>query len=281
MELKRAHHRRTAMTHLRSASIVAFVMVALLVGACTSTGAPPTPTAASPAPAASPTPTAASPKPAASGKPVPSPTPKPVVITGPAQAVARVILAQPRLAGIMAFDPNLIGQASWYKVAPASRVGVFVVEVRVGWGDCQAGCIDQHLWVYAVGPDGTVSTVSEKGAPVPDTAWPRVSATGRTGIGGTATAGPVCPVERNPPDPACAPRPVAGAVILIRDATGKEIARVTTANDGTFFADVPAGGYVIEPQSVQGLLGRPSPTSIVVRNRATSRVDLVYDTGIR
>ena len=207
--------------------------------------------------------------------------PKPAVITEPAQAVVRVILAEPRLTGIVAFGANLIGQASWYKVTPASGVGVFVVEVRVGWGDCQAGCIDEHLWVYAVGLDGTVSTVSEKGAPVPATAWPRVSATARTGIRGTATAGPVCPVEKNPPDPACAPRPVAGAAIVIRDASGKEIARVTTANDGTFFADVPAGGYVIEPQSVQGLLGRPGPTSIVVRDGATSRVDLGYDTGIR
>ena len=166
MELKWSHRRRTAMTHLRSTSIVTFVMAALLVGACTGTGAQPTPTAASP------TPTAASPN------PVPSPTPKPVVITRPTQAVARVILAESRLAGIMAFDPNLIGQASWYKVAPASGVGVFVVEVRVGWGDCQAGCIDEHVWVYAVGLDGTVSTVSEEGAPVPDTAWPRMSATG-------------------------------------------------------------------------------------------------------
>jgi len=185
------------------------------------------------------------------------------------------------LTGIAAFDANLIGQASWYQVTSASGVGVFVVEVRVGWGDCPAGCIDQHLWVYAVGPDGTVSTVSEKGAPVPATAWPRVSATARTGIRGTATAGPVCPVEKNPPDPACAPRPVAGAVIIIRDTSGKEIARVTTANDGTYVAEVPAGNYVIEPQPVQGLLGTPGPTSVAVNKGATSLVDVGYDTGIR
>ena len=257
MEPKWAHHRRTAMTHLRSRSLVTFALVALLVGACTSTGAPTTPI-------------------------TPSPTPTtPVVITEPAQAVARVILAEPRLAGLIAYDPNLIGQASWYKVTPASGVGVFVVEVRVGWGDCQAGCISEHKWFYAVAPDGAVTVVSESGEAVPAELWPSQASGIRTGIGGTATAGPVCPVEKNPPDPACAPRPVAGAVIVIRDASGKEIARVTTANDGTYFADVPAGGYVIEPQAAQGLLGTPGPTSIVVSEGVTSRVDLGYDTGIR
>ena len=96
-----------------------------------------------------------------------------------------------------------------------------------------------------------------------------------------ATAGPVCPVERTPPDLACAPRPVAVAVIVIRDASGKKIARVTTANDGTYLAEVPAGNYVIEPQPVQGVFGTPGPTSVAVDKGATSRVDVGYDTGIR
>ena len=270
------------MMHVRSRTYAAFALVVLVAGCTGSTGTPGTPSVPSPTSSAgstapSPTPVAPSPTPSR----VPPPTPKPAVITSPAQAVARVILAEPRLTGLAAFAANLIGQASWYKVTPASGVGVFVVEVRVGWGDCPAGCIDQHLWVYAVGPDGTVSTVSEKGAPVPATAWPRVSATARTGIRGTATAGPVCPVEKNPPDPACAPRPVAGAVIIIRDTSGKEIARVTTANDGTYVAEVPAGNYVIEPQPVQGLLGTPGPTSVAVNKGATSLVDVGYDTGIR
>src|SRR5512146_1016884 len=35
---------------------------------------------------------------------------------------------------------------------------------------------------------------------------------------GIATAGPVCPVERTPPDPSCAPRAVPGARLLVQDA---------------------------------------------------------------
>ena len=73
--------------------------------------------------------------------------------------------------------------------------------------------------------------MSETGEPVPDEAWPGGAAAGRTGIRGTALAGPICPVEKIPPDPACAPRPVAGAVVVVRDASGAEVARTTTGAD--------------------------------------------------
>lgn len=210
-----------------------------------------------------------------------SPTPVPVLVTSPEQAVARVILAEKRLAGIAAYDAAAIGQASWYQVAPASGVGAFVVTVRIGWGDCEAGCIDEHRWQYAVTPDGVALIVSETGAVVPDGAWPGTAAGRRTGIGGTAAAGPVCPVQKNPPDPACAPRPVAGAVLLIRDASGSEVARATTGADGTFFVDLAPGGYVVEPQAVDGLMGTASPQSVTVNEGVASAIQLDYDTGIR
>jgi len=219
----------------------------------------------------------------ASPTPTPLVSPTPVVVTTPDQALARVLQAEPRLAGIAPYDPNMIGQASWYKVAPAPGVGAFVVNVRVGWGDCQAGCIDEHQWVYAVGPDGAVSVVSESGpaVPIPNEAWPGASGGGKTGIGGTATAGPVCPVAKIPPDPACAPRPVAGAVLVIRAASGSEVARVTTGADGTFHADVPPGEYVMEAQPAKGLMGTPGPQRVTVTDGAVATIKIAYDTGIR
>jgi hypothetical protein len=102
-----------------------------------------------------------------------------------------------------------------------------------------------------------------------------------TGIGGVVTAGPVCPVEKNPPDPACAPRPVDGAILSVRDAAGTEVARVTTAADGTYFAGLPGGVYVVTPQPAKGLLGTPGPQSVTVADGATVTLDLSYDTGIR
>ena len=101
-----------------------------------------------------------------------------------------------------------------------------------------------------------------------------------TGLRGTATAGPVCPVERTPPDPACAPRPV-GAVLIVRDAVGSEVGRTTTDADGTFDIALGAGDYSLEPQPVEGLLGTaPSQQVTVVASIATT-VEVLYDTGIR
>jgi len=250
------------MTNLRT-NLLAMIALSLLAAACTRA-----PIGASPTPVASPTATV-------------------VAVTAPEQALAAVVLAEPRLAGIRPYDPDLIGQSSWYKVAPASGVGAFVVNVRVGWGDCQAGCIDEHQWVYAVTPDGTVSIVSETGAPVVGEAWPGADAAasdaggGRTGIAGRATAGPVCPVEKIPPDPACAARPVAGAVIVVRDPSGAEIARATTGADGTFFAELAPGGYVVEARPAKGLMGTPGPQNVTVDPGVVSTIQLDYDTGIR
>jgi hypothetical protein len=129
--------------------------------------------------------------------------------------------------------------------------------------------------VVAAGCTGASSVASTTPLPSPN-------ATGlQTGIGGVATAGPVCPVEKNPPDPACAPRPVEGAIVVFRDAAGAEVARTTTAADGTFFAELPAGIYVVTPQPAKGLLGTPGPESVTVTDGATVRLDVAYDTGIR
>ena len=49
---------------------------------------------------------------AASTDPSPTPPPLPVPVTTPEQAVARVILAEPRLTGIAPRNPDAIGQAS-------------------------------------------------------------------------------------------------------------------------------------------------------------------------
>jgi branched-chain amino acid transport system permease protein len=100
-----------------------------------------------------------------------------------------------------------------------------------------------------------------------------------TGIGGVVVASPVCPVER-PGDPGCAPRPVAGAVVIVRGADGAEVARATTAADGRYAVSLPPGQFTVEGAPVEGLMGNPSPIGVEVGDGIVT-VDLQYDTGIR
>lgn len=193
----------------------------------------------------------------------------PVPVT--AQEAAKLAIAQEsRFGGLAPRDGSLIGQAAWYDVQ-ASGDG-WQVTIRMGWGDCPAGCISEHRWIYAVGHDGSVRLTSEDGETLP----------GAPGIRGIATAGPVCPVITDPPNPACADRPVVGAVLTVTDPSGSEVARMTTGSDGRFAVALAPGAYRIVPQPVAGLLGTASPVEIQVAAEGPL-TDLVvsYDTGIR
>src|SRR5437870_9695342 len=93
-----------------------------------------------------------------------SASPLPQVTTG--DQAARLVLAKDaRFSGLPRRDPNLIGQGSWWDASPAASG--FEVTVQIGWGDCEAGCISRHTWVYSVAPDATVRSVSETGDPLP------------------------------------------------------------------------------------------------------------------
>jgi hypothetical protein len=111
-------------------------------------------------------------------------------------------------------------------------------------------------------------------------AAPAASSSAQTGIRGTATAGPVCPVERVPPDAGCAPRPVIGAVVDVRDANGKQVAQAHTGSDGTFLVAVPPGTYTVSAEETTGIMHAPAAQSVTVTD-GVALVDLVYDTGIR
>ncbi len=264
----RVDHRPAAMQTPRSPMILVLMVVALLLAACGS---------------AAPT--------SGTGSPSPSPSGAGGPVTTPEQAVARILEVEPRLIGITARDGDAIGQAHWYEVAPASGVGAFVVSVRVGWGDCPAGCISEHTWVYAVGPNGEVTVQSEGGEPVPAAEWPSPAAGSGGGGGGadgpgtglfvTALAGPTCPVEQNPPDPNCAPRPVASAVILVTDAQRNAVAKVQLDESGSVFIELPPGDYLVEATPVDGFMGTPTSQRATVVDGTRTPVEFSYDTGIR
>lgn len=191
-------------------------------------------------------------------------------VTTAAQAARLALAQQTRFAGIGQRDANLIGQASWYQVTTAEDG--WQVLIRIGWGDCPAGCINEHRWTYAVGKDARVDLASETGDPLP----------GATGVQGTVSAGPTCPVERDPPDPACAPRPVAGAELVVTDAAGTEVARATSTEDGTFSIELAPGAYRLTAEPAEGLMGTPGPMDFAVEaGGPMTELQVSYDTGIR
>jgi hypothetical protein len=99
------------------------------------------------------------------------------------------------------------------------------------------------------------------------------------GIQGVALAGPVCPVV-TVDDPACADRPVAGALVHIVDATGVEVATLVTDAAGAFTIALPPGRYDVRADPVNGLMGGPAPSTVEVGDDVAV-VQLAYDTGIR
>ena len=72
-----------------------------------------------------------------------------------------------------------------------------------------------------------------------------------------------------------------GPSLVIRDAAGAEVARLTTDASGAFATTLPAGDYVIEPQPVSGLMGTPAAQPVTVPPGGIATVEIVYDTGIR
>ena len=129
---------------------------------------------------------------------------------------------------------------------------------------------------------GLVASACSAGAASPPTS--PTATTGpapATGIVVTARAGPVCPVERVPPDPACAPRPVVGATIRVADATGHFAGAIVTDAAGTGSLALAPGDYVVTADPASGLMRGPAPVTVTVHDGEKAAIELEYDTGIR
>ncbi len=198
--------------------------------------------------------------------------------------MAAVRARSPLFDGIGRRNPDLIGQGSWWeaeRLDAGSPLSDWRVTVEVGWGDCPAGCIDRHIWTWDVAPGGDLVFVAEEGSPLTEDMLTELhAASTSTGVGGRATGGPTCPVER-PGDPACAPRMVAGAVLTIRDVTGAEAARFTSDGSGLYRIVLAPGDYTLEASPVEGFMGTPGPAPLTVAAGAETWLDVPYDTGIR
>jgi hypothetical protein len=203
----------------------------------------------------------------------------PTTVNAAEAAVAAVQARTPWFDGVGPKNLTLIGQSAWWTAVPLA--GGWNVTINVGWGDCPAGCIDHHQWRWRVAADGTVTFIGETGAAVPEEELARLAtAATAAGVGGRVTASPVCPVQKVG-DTSCDPRAVAGAVLLVKDQGGTEVARFTTDASGLYRIPLGPGTYTLEPQPAPGLMGTPPPLPVAVPAGALAIVPVAYDTGIR
>jgi hypothetical protein len=104
-----------------------------------------------------------------SGTPVEPP------IEGLAEAHAAVLASGAPFEGFPFHDSALIGGSAWWEAYEID--GGWTVVYSVGWGDCPAGCISTHEFVYTVDTlTGAVTYEGDTGEPLPSTADPALFA---------------------------------------------------------------------------------------------------------
>ncbi|MES2153623.1 MAG: hypothetical protein V4510_00620 [bacterium] len=103
-----------------------------------------------------------------------------------------------------------------------------------------------------------------------------------TGIHGHALMGPTCPVERNPPDPNCAPKPYHGTLRLTQgDDPTVTVKTFQTDDAGAFNVSANPGVYRIQSPESQSLPRCYTQETITVVTGRNVEANVDCDTGIR
>jgi acetyl esterase/lipase len=99
-----------------------------------------------------------------------------------------------------------------------------------------------------------------------------------TGVEGTVSAGPTCPVERE--GQPCPPSPVAAARVDVLAADGRRSAQAATDARGQFSLLVAPGRYTLHV-ALAGPFPACPDTAVTVPDEGTVTSDVVCDSGIR
>jgi len=101
-----------------------------------------------------------------------------------------------------------------------------------------------------------------------------------SGIQGSVSLGPTCPVQRDPPDPACADKPYVTTVTVMRSGSSAVFASLQSDTSGAFQFSLPPGSYTVSALGGT-MLPRCAAVSVTVPTSGYVRADISCDTGIR
>jgi hypothetical protein len=102
----------------------------------------------------------------------------------------------------------------------------------------------------------------------------------KSGIEGTVTLGPTCPVQRVD-DPSCDDQPYPG-VIHVSGTNATSVTIFQADSQGKFKIELEPGKYTIDPQTpMEKLFPRPANQDVTVVAGAFTTVNIQYDSGIR
>lgn len=103
-----------------------------------------------------------------------------------------------------------------------------------------------------------------------------------SGVSGTVSIGPICPVVKNPSDPACADKPYKTTVqvILINSPKSSPFATTESDDQGRYKIMLPPGEYALQPVG-KNPLPRCETKNITVEPKMVKELNLACDTGIR
>ena len=125
-------------------------------------------------------------------------------------------------------------------------------------------------------PDSTSTTAPPTSSPTPPP--PTTPPPAGSGVSGTVTAGPTCPVAQaeNP----CDPRPV-DADVEARTSAGTLVAATHTGSAGTYELQLAPATYTLAAATGSAPLPRCTPITITVSSGKTTQANISCDTGIR
>lgn len=104
-------------------------------------------------------------------------------------------------------------------------------------------------------------------------------------LSGVISIGPICPVEKIPPDPGCLPtaETYKAYPVSVYSSDGKtKITQLNPSLDGSYTSEIPDGNYLVILEKPQNNIGGSNlPASVSINSKDTTKLYINIDTGIR